>query len=259
MNLAFLPLLRMALRRPIAAQGFGLGPAIGLVLLLLTGTPAAAQEAAIRKNLAERLPTLPKIEEISKTPMNGLYEIRVSGNDIFYTDADGSFLIQGSLIDTRTQKNLTDERTEKLNAVAFDTLPLKDAFTIVRGNGKRKMAVFEDPNCGYCKRFERDMQKVSDVTIHLFLFPILGPGSAEKSKAVWCAKDRAKAWTDMMVRDQNVAAGNCDTSALARNVEFGKKHRISGTPTLIFADGIRVPGAISAPQVEKYLAEAKAP
>ena len=261
MTLVFSPFIRTTLRRPVAVSGFrfGFGFAISLVFLLLTGTPAAAQEAAIRKNLAERLPTLPKIEEISKTPMNGLYEIRLSGNDIFYTDADGSFLIQGSLIDTRTQKNLTDERTEKLNAVAFDTLPLKDAFTVVRGNGKRKMAVFEDPNCGYCKRFERDLQKVSDVTIHLFLLPILGPGSAEKSKAVWCAKDKAKAWTDMMVRDQNVAAGNCDTTALTRNVEFAKKHRISGTPTLIFADGIRVPGAISAPQVEKYLTEAKVP
>ena len=259
----FFPFIRMVLRRPGAVTGLGLGlglgPAIGLVFLLLTGMPAAAQEAAIRKNLLERLPTLPKIEEVSKTPMNGLYEIRLSGNEIVYTDAEGSFLIQGSLIDTRTQKNLTDERTEKLNAVAFDTLPLKDAFTVVRGNGKRKMAVFEDPNCGYCKRFERDLQKVSDVTIHLFLFPILGPGSTEKSKAVWCAKDKAKAWGDMMLRDQNVAAGNCDTSALARNVEFGKKHRISGTPTLIFADGIRVPGAISAPQVEKYLTESKVP
>jgi len=233
--------------------------AIGVVLSLLAGAAAWAQEAAIRKNLSERLPTLPKIEEVSKTPMNGLFEVRVNGNDLFYTDADGSFLIQGSLIDTKAKKNLTEERTEKLNAVAFDSLPLKDAFTVVHGNGKRKMAVFEDPNCGYCKRFERDLQKVTDVTIHLFLFPILSPDSTEKAKAVWCSKDKAKAWADMMLRDKNPAAGSCDTSVLARNVEFGKKYRITGTPTVIFADGTRVPGAISAQQVEKYLAEAKAP
>ena len=232
---------------------------LGLALALTAGVAAQAQEAAIRKNLVERLPTLPKIEEVSKTPMNGLFEVRVSGNDIYYTDADGSFLIQGSLIDTRVKKNLTEERLEKLNLVAFDSLPLNDAFTIVRGNGKRKMAVFEDPNCGYCKRFERDMQKVSDVTIHLFLMPILGPDSSVKSKAVWCAKDKAKAWADMMLRDQKPAAGNCDATALTRNIEFGQQHRITGTPTLIFADGKRVPGAIGAQQVEQYLTQAKAP
>ena len=232
---------------------------LGLTLALTASVVVQAQEAAIRKNLVERLPTLPKIEEVSKTPMNGLFEVRVSGNDIYYTDADGSFLIQGSLIDTRVKKNLTEERLEKLNLVAFDSLPLSDAFTIVRGNGKRKMAVFEDPNCGYCKRFERDMQKVSDVTIHLFLMPILGPDSSVKSKAVWCAKDKAKAWADMMLRDQKPAAGNCDATALTRNIEFGQQHRITGTPTLIFADGKRVPGAIGAQQVEQYLAQAKAP
>jgi thiol:disulfide interchange protein DsbC len=242
----FLPLLSFARRSSIAA--------FGLALALLAGSSAWAQEAAIRKNLSERLPTLPKIEEVTKTPMNGLFEVRVNGNDLFYTDADGNFLIQGSLIDTKAKKNLTDERTEKLNAVAFDALPLKDAFTIVRGNGKRKMAIFEDPNCGYCKRFERDLQKVNDVTIHL---PILSPDSTEKSKAVWCSKDKAKAWADMMLRDKSPAAGSCDTSALARNVEFGKKYRITGTPTVIFADGTRVPGAISTQQVEKYLSENK--
>lgn len=237
----------MKLLRNIAACG----------LLALGLGAAIAQEAAIRKNLAERLPSLPPIEEVSKAPMNGLYEIRVSGNEIFYTDAEGNFLIQGNLIDTRQRRNLTEERVDKLNAVAFDALPLKDAFTIVRGNGKRKLAVFEDPNCGYCKRFERDMQKVSDVTVYMFLYPILSADSADKSRNVWCAKDRNKAWQDLMVRDQPIASANCDSSALARNIEFGRKHRITGTPTLIFADGTRVPGAISAQQVEKHLSEVK--
>ncbi|WP_372826232.1 DsbC family protein [Polaromonas sp.] len=228
-------------------------------LLALGLSAAVAQEAAIRKNLMDRLPNLPTIDEISKSPMAGLYEIRVNGNDIFYTDAEGNFLIQGSLIDTKLRRNLTEERVDKLNAVAFDALPLKDAFTIVRGNGKRKLAVFEDPNCGYCKRFERDMQKVTDVTIYMFLYPILGPDSVEKSKNLWCAKDKGKAWQDLMVHDRPVAPASCDSSALARNIEFGKKYRITGTPTLIFADGSRVPGAVSAPQVEKYLNDAKAP
>ena len=232
-----------------------------LALLLTSSGHALAQEAAIRKNLSERLPTLPPIEEVSKTPMTGLFEIRVNGNDIFYTDSDGSFLFQGSLIDTRLKRNLTEERVDKLNAVSFDALPLKDAFTVVRGNGKRKMAVFQDPNCSYCKRFERDIQQISDVTIHMFLFPILGADSTEKAKNVWCAKDKAKAWQDLMVRDQPVPAfkGNCDSAALARNVSFGRKYRITGTPTLIFADGSRVPGAIAAQDVEKRLNELKAP
>ena len=218
---------------------------------------AMAQEAVIRKNLVERLPNLPKIDEVSKTPMNGLYELRVNDSEIFYTDAEGNFLIQGNLIDTKAKRNLTEERVEKLSAIDFGALPLKDAFTVVRGNGKRKMAVFEDPNCGYCKRFERDLQKVSDVTVYMFLYPILSPDSIEKSKNIWCTKDKAKAWHDMMVRDQPAPKATCDTTAIERNIAFGKKHKITGTPTVFFVDGSRVPGAIGAPQVEKLLAEAK--
>jgi thiol:disulfide interchange protein DsbC len=226
-------------------------------LLACTFGASFAQEAVIRKNLAERLPNLPKIDEVSKTPMNGVYELRVNETEIFYTDAEGNFLIQGNLIDTKAKRNLTEERVEKLSAIEFDALPLKDAFTVVRGNGKRKMAVFEDPNCGYCKRFERDLQKVSDVTIYMFLYPILSADSTDKSKNVWCAKDKAKAWQDMMVRDQSIAKGSCDTAAIDRNLAFGKKHKITGTPTIFFADGSRVPGAIAAAQVEKQLTEAR--
>jgi thiol:disulfide interchange protein DsbC len=232
---------------------------IAAAALALTFGGAFAQEAAISKILAERLPSLPKIDEIRKTAMPGLYEIRVNGNEIFYTDAEGNYLIQGSLIDTKAKRNLTEERVEKLNAVAFDDLPMKDAFKIVHGNGKRKMAVFEDPNCTYCKRFERDMQKVQDVTLYVFLYPILGASSVEKAENVWCAKDRGKAWQDMMLLEQTPPKASCDTSVLARNVEFGKKVRINGTPTLFFVDGSRVPGAINAQQVEKILSEAKAP
>ncbi len=225
----------------------------------LAGMAAMADDGAIRKNLGERIPQFQKIDEITKSAMPGLFEIRVNGTEIFYTDSEGNFLIQGSLIDTKQRRNLTEERVDKLTAVAFDTLPLKDAFTIVRGNGKRKLAVFEDPNCGYCKRFERDLQKVDNVTVSMFLYPILSADSAEKSRNIWCAKDKPKAWQDWMVRDQAAAPASpsCDASALMRNVALGKKYKITGTPTLIFADGSRVPGAIDAAQVEKFLAEAK--
>lgn len=217
---------------------------------------ALAQEAVIRKNLAARLPALSKIDEISKTPMNGLYEIRVNDSDILYTDAEGNFLLQGNLIDTRAKRNLTEERIEKLSAIAFDALPLKDAFVQVRGNGKRVMAVFADPNCGYCKRFERDLQSVNNVTIHTFLIPILSPDSVEKSKNIWCAKDKGKAWSDWMLNGQAAAKASCDTAPLERNLAFSKKYKITGTPTVFFADGTRVPGAISAQDIEKHLASA---
>ncbi|MBU4325183.1 MAG: DsbC family protein, partial [Gammaproteobacteria bacterium] len=165
-----------------------------LALLAALSLSAFAQEATIRKNLAERLPKLPAIDEITKTPMPGLYEVRINHSDIFYTDEKGDFLIQGSLIDTKAQQDLTEQRVEKLTAIAFKDLPLKDAFTIVRGDGKRKMAVFEDPNCGYCKRFERDLVKIDNVTVHVFLYPILSADSGEKSRNIWCAKDKGKAF-----------------------------------------------------------------
>ena len=231
--------------------------ALATALVLLVGGSAMGQEATLRKNLAERIPQFQKIDEVSKSPVPGLYEIRVNGTDIFYADPEGNFLIQGSVIDTRQRRNLTEERIDKLTAINVDELPLKDAFTIVRGSGKRKLIVFEDPNCGYCKRFERDLQKVDNVTVHMFLYPILGPDSLEKSKAIWCAKDRGKAWQDWMVRDQPPAAANCDITAIQRNVEVGRKHRITGTPTLLFADGSRVPGALDTKQIEKFLSEVK--
>lgn len=222
--------------------------ALGLAL------SASAQESTIRKTLAERIPQLEKIDEVRSTPMSGLYEVRV-GTDLFYTDAKGNFLIQGELIDTKARRNLTEDRIAKLSAVDFSALPLKDAFVTVRGDGKRKLVVFADPNCGYCKRFERDLQKVENVTIHTFLYPILSPDSAEKSRNIWCAKERTASWDDWMLRDKTPAAASCDTAALQRNLAFGKKHKITGTPTLIFADGSRVPGAINAADLEKRLAD----
>jgi thiol:disulfide interchange protein DsbC len=239
-------LMKSMTTRTLAAAALALG--------MLAG--AHGQEAAIRKNLAERLPQMPAIDEVTRTPMPGLFEVR-TGMELFYTDADGSFLIQGQLIDTRQKRNLTEEHKDKLLAIDFKALPLKDAVTIVRGNGRRKLAVFEDPNCPYCKHFERDLQKVDNVTVYLFLYPILGPDSTEKSLSLWCARDKGKAWLDWMVRGQAVVPATCDGAAVVRNVEFGKKYQINGTPTMIFADGTRVPGAVGTQEIEKLLADAK--
>lgn len=228
-----------------------------LAVLAVVSLPSLAQEATIRKNLAQRLPSLPKIEEIRKTPIPGLYEVRVNHSDILYTDAQGDFLIQGSLLDTKTQVDLTEQRQDKLTAIAFNDLPLRDSFTLVRGNGKRKLAVFEDPNCGYCKQFERDLLKINNVTVHVFLYPILGVDSAEKSKNIWCARNSGKAFLDWMVRDITPKAANCDIAAISRNLTLGRRYRISGTPTLFFADGTRVPGAMPPDQIEKQLIAAQ--
>lgn len=214
-------------------------------------------ESTIRKTLAERFPEFSKIDEVGRTPMPGLFEVRV-GNTLYYTDAQANFLIQGQLWDTQRKRNLTDERLDKLLALDFNTLPVADAITIVKGNGKRRLAVFQDPNCSYCKRFERDIQSLDNVTIHMFLFPILGVDSLDKSRGIWCSGDRAKTWADWMVRDvQPPRGGTCDSTALNRNRDFGRKFRITGTPTLVFGDGSRVPGAMTLAEVERKLNEIK--
>jgi len=227
-------------------------------LALGLGVSAMAGEADIRKNLAASIPQMGKIDEVSKSPMPGLYEVRINGTDIYYTDEQGNYLVQGNLIDVKARRNLTEERVEKLSQVAFDKLPVKDAFKIVRGNGKRKLAVFEDPNCGYCKHFEKDMRNVDNVTVYLFLYPVLGPDSTVKARNIWCSKDAARSWGDWMLEGTKPAdaPAACDTAALQRNLEFGRKHNITGTPTLIFANGSRVPGAIPSAQVEKQLTAA---
>ena len=227
--------------------------AAALTVALTLPALAGAQEAAIRKNLTTRLPNLGQIDEVNKTPMPGLYEVRM-GTNIIYTDAEANFILEGNLLDTQARKNLTEERVSKLTAIDFGSLPAQNAFTIVRGDGSRKLAVFEDPNCGYCKRFEKELQKVDNVTVQLFLIPILGPDSVVKARQIWCSADKGKVWQDWMVRGVPLE-GNpiCNTDALTANVEFAKKYRITGTPTLVFADNTRVPGAIDAQQVEQHL------
>jgi thiol:disulfide interchange protein DsbC len=231
-----------------------------LVAALAAGLAFAAfgQEAAIRKSLSERLPNLPKIDEVTRTPIAGLYEVRYGGTEILYSDEKGEFvLVNGSMVETKTRTDLTEARIEKLLAVDFDKLPLKDAITIRQGSGARKMAVFVDPNCGYCKRFERDLSSIKDVTIYTFLIPILGADSTAKSRDIWCAGEQAAAWRGWML--DGVApqkALRCDTAPIERNLEYARRQRINGTPAVIFSDGTRKPGALPADQIERLLVAA---
>lgn len=234
---------------------------VAIAVAVLAGSAAHANEAAIRKNLAERLPQLPKIDEVTRSPVAGLFEVRFGGNQILYSDASGDFIFaNGSLIDTRNKVDLTEERIDKLSAVAWGELPLKDAMMARQGTGARKMAVFVDPNCGYCKQFERDLATVKDVTVYTFLMPILGADSTAKSRDIWCATDPQQAWRAWMLNGVQPpkAPASCDSRALERNLALSRKHRITGTPALIFEDGTRRPGALPADQVEKALAAATA-
>jgi thiol:disulfide interchange protein DsbC len=228
------------------------------LVLALAIAPAFADEAAIRKNIGERVPNFPKIDEVTKTAIPGIYELRI-GTDILYTDEEGNYVIEGQLIETKTKTNLTEQRVAKLTAIDFKTLPLKDAMVWKQGTGERKLVVFADPNCGYCKKFERDLQNVKDVTVYTFLYPILGGDSPEKSKQIWCAKDNIKTWRDWMIKGTPIAeSAACDTSVLQRNLALGRKHRITGTPGLVYEDGRMQPGAVGAEAVERQLAASKA-
>lgn len=235
-----------------------LRPLLGVLLIAGFAQAALAQEAVIRKNLAERLPDFPKIDEVNKTAIPGLYEVRI-GSEIVYTDERGDHVIQGNIIDTKTRSDLTQARLDKITAIDFAALPLKDAVVWKQGTGARKIVVFADPNCGYCKKFETDMQQVKDVTVYTFLYPILGGDSPDKAKNIWCAKDNGQVWRDWMIHGTAAprSMGNCDTSVLQRNVALGKKFRVNGTPSIVFEDGKRVPGALPPAEVEKQLAASR--
>ena len=229
-----------------------------LTLATLAAMPGYAQTGAEQQIRAELKKQLPEatIDTVRKVPYGNLYEV-VANGEIFYTDDKGSFILLGPIIDLKTKENVTDARLRQVNAVKFDALNFGNAIKIVRGNGSRKLAIFEDPNCGYCKRFERDLLGISDVTVYVFLYPILSPDSVEKSRAVWCAPDRGKAWLDIMTRDAAApAAGTCNTP-LDENLAYGREKKINGTPTLIFENGERIPGAMPAADIEKRLVAAR--
>lgn len=224
---------------------------------LLAAFPAVAQDAAekIKAQLRKNIPEA-QVESVRRVPYGGLYEVLIGG-ELYYTDDKASFIVIGTIVDLKTKENVTEVRMRQLNKVSFEELPLDNAIKIVRGTGTRRIAIFADPNCGYCKRFERELLGIDDITVYLFLYPILSPDSMVKSKAVWCSPDQGKAWIDLMVRDIPVQSpGTCPTP-IDKNIAYGRDKRVTGTPTIIFEDGERVPGAMPIVDFEKKLAAAK--
>ncbi len=225
---------------------------ICLYMVLLISNVAAASEATVKQAMQKKYPGI-QVESVTKTPLAGIYEV-FAGGEVLYVDENVNYMIvQGRLIEVARKTDLIEERTRVLTAIKFDQLPLDLAFRVVKGNGKRKFAYFADPNCSYCKRLDQELTKVTDVTVYLFLYPILSPDSVEKSKAIWCSKDRAKAYDEWMLQGKAPAnSGRCDTP-IEKIVAFGRQKGINGTPTLFFADGQRVTGAIPADQLQKLL------
>lgn len=233
--------------------------AIGASLAL----SALANEADIKKTIESKLNA--KVDSVSKTSYLGLYEVLIEGGHIFYTDEKATTLLMGGnqsepfqvmLIDLKAGKNVTEERLRKLSAIKFSDLPLDRAVKQVRGDGKRVLVTFEDPNCGYCKRLAKDLQKLDNVTIYTFLYPILSEDSLRKSRQIWCSSDKAKAWNEWMLEGKAPSGKeDCDTTAVAKNQEYGRKYNITGTPTLFFADGERIPGAVPLGKIEEKLTQ----
>ena len=223
--------------------------------------PALAQsiEEKLKKTLTQRLGDGTQIETIIKTPYNGLYEVKV-GNEIIYSDAEGKFVFIGRILDTETSKDITQARLDEINKIKFSDLPLDAAIKNVKGNGKRVIAVFEDPNCGYCKRFRKTLADTKDITVYTFMYPILSDDSRTKVKNVWCSADKSKTWDDWMLNGKTpaTAAESCNaTASTDKVVELGRKLKVTGTPTIFFTDGTRVPGAIDSKTLESRLAAIK--
>lgn len=221
----------------------------GLLLLVLLSS-AHAGESEIRQSLQSKFPNIGKLEHIVKTPYAGLYEI-VVGDQLLYTDEKGQYLFDGSVIDAQNRRDLTEERRRQLFAIEFDKLPLNLAVKKVKGNGKRKLAYFTDPNCGFCKRLEKELSKVSDVTLYLFMYPIF-QGSDVLVRNVYCAKDPVKTWDNLMLNGVVPAEAKCQVPT-DKVLVLGKKMRVNGTPNLIFGDGMQVPGYLPAEELEKRL------
>lgn len=220
------------------------------VLLIALLSSAQAGENEIRQSLQSKFPNMGNLEHIVKTPYAGLYEV-ILGDQLVYTDEQGQYLFDGSVIEVNSLGNITEQRRQQLFAIDFDKLPLDLAIKKVKGSGKRKMAYFTDPNCGYCKRLEKELTKVSDVTLYLFLYPIF-QGSDEIVRNVHCAKDPVKAWDDLMLNGIAPASASCKTFT-EKVLALGKKQRVNGTPNLIFGNGMNAPGFLPAEELEKRL------
>jgi thiol:disulfide interchange protein DsbC len=229
-----------------------------VLFALVMSATACADENSVKKELAAKFPDIP-VHSVKKAPVKGLYEI-VAGQQVFYVDEKVEHVFLGNLIETKSQRNLTAERRESLMRVKFESLPFDDAIKIVKGKGERKLAVFEDPDCPFCRKLEADLAKMDNLTIYVFLLPLdqLHPEASLKSRKVWCAPDRVKAWLDVMTTGALPDnAGDCP-NPVARTGELAQKLRIGGTPALVFESGRLVPGAIAQAKIEELLGEPKA-
>jgi thiol:disulfide interchange protein DsbC len=223
-----------------------------LLVLSLSLATLAQADPAVKKAFESRYPDI-KVESITRAAFGNLFEI-YAGGDIIYTDDKVTFLIIGTMVDAKTRENITEARLRKLTAINFSELPTEQAIKTVIGNGSRKLAVFSDPYCGYCKRFEPDILGLKDVTIYTFLYPIIRAESVPVSKKVWCSRDRVKAWQDLMLRSIDPTAGETCKNPIDDVVSLGRRLRVTGTPTTFFEDGERVAGALTRDVIENKFA-----
>lgn len=217
-----------------------------LVCLALGAVVASAGEKEIRKGLDTLFKSPGQISEINKMPYGDFHEVVLKSGEVLYVHSSGKFFFQGSLIDVEKRQDVSALRENERSRIVLADLPLDQAIKQVHGNGKRTLVTFEDPNCGYCKLLAKDLRNMKDVTIYTFMIAILSPDSAAKSKNIWCAENRAKAWNDWMVDGKVPAAGKCDDPA-AKNLEMANKFRIRGTPAIYLADGTRAGGGYLPP------------
>lgn len=219
---------------------------------------ADSQEASVKKLLQPKVGEGAVIESVVKTPFANIFEVKI-GDELIYTDSEAKFIFIGRLIDAQSSRDLTQSRLDEMNRIKFSDLPLDAAIKSVKGNGKRVIAVFEDPNCGYCKRFRKTVNEMKDITVYTFMYDILSDDSRIKSKNIWCSNDKLKAWDDWMVNGKTPAAAaeSCASTPHEKILEIGKKYKVTGTPTIFFTDGSRVPGAIDAKMLEAKLASIK--
>lgn len=211
---------------------------------------AHADASKVKDLLQKNYPQLGKIEKTNKANILGLYEVVVQ-SQLFYTDENAQYLIDGNIYDLKNMRNLTEERSRKLFAIDFNSLPFDIAIKKVKGNGQRKMAYFSDPNCSFCKKLENELKNVENVTLYVFMLSIF-PGSDKKVQGVWCSKDPVKAWDNLMLNNIQPMTGTCDVPS-AKLMELSQKLKINGTPVLVFADGVQVPGFRPAAMLEKSL------
>ena len=223
---------------------------------IFSGTAQAQADQQIKTEIQKKLGTNAKVRSVTPAPVSGLYEVLV-GNDIFYTDASAKYLIQGEIIELASGKNITEQRQADLNRIKWTDLNQANAFKTVRGNGTRQLAIFSDPNCGYCKRLEKSLQQLDNVTIYTYLIPILSADSIQKAKQIWCSADSNKTYMDWMINGVAPSGKTDCSNPLDKNLTYAKTYGITGTPTLFFTDGSRFPGAVQVTDIEKKFASLK--